>query len=206
MTRTSNNMAARVYVPEGIVLHNRAQRRAAAKANRWRTKPRSQHPRRVTVAPHLYAMEGAATIDPNARVQLTRGVINAADAMRTGTATYRHWQHCTSWLNVLRAVNDIGPVRNMQEYLQTIDAVLGTIYTRASGGTAAVDEHPTYWHCPTLHSAELDAVRLLLELVNIALDAMSLREYEAAYALATARVRTEGGIVEEATIAGGDHA
>ena len=56
------------------------------------------------------------------------------DALRTGHGTYSDWQHVTSWINILAAVNDKGVIRGMLPYIEQIEAATRAIYARAAGG------------------------------------------------------------------------
>ena len=64
---------------------NRAQRRAAARAAKGRSKPRSQHRRTVVVNPITYAKEGANLVPRHKRDAITGATRSALRAVRTGT-------------------------------------------------------------------------------------------------------------------------
>ena len=184
---------------EGIqeTAYNRAQRRAAIKAARGRTAPASNHSRKILRDPITYAREGASLLPAHQRQRIISPARAAAEAMRLGKYTYRHWQHIVTWINILSAINDKGTITQLPPYLAKIEAATRAIYHRASGADARTDQHPARWHPTALWHNELDAVRLLIDLATFALQTVSLREYEAAYALAIARIKTERGIVAD---------
>lgn len=182
--------------PYNIPLHNRAQRRAAAAADRKSGKARSQHSRRRMFDTLEYASEGAAKVAPAEAARIMAPARRAVEAMRQGKGSYRDWQHVTSWINILAAVNDKGVIRGMLPYIAQIEEYTRAIYARAAGGDARTDERPDHWNAPTLYHHELDSLRLVLDLARTVFDHLSLREYEEAYALAVARIRTARGIVE----------
>lgn len=182
-------------IPE--TAYNRAQRRAAIKAARGRTAPASNHSRKILRDPITYAREGASLLPAHQRQRIISPARAAAEAMRLGKYTYRHWQHIVTWINILSAINDKGTITQLPPYLAKIEAATRAIYHRASGADARTDQHPARWHPTALWHNELDAVRLLIDLATFALQTVSLREYEAAYALAIARIKTERGIVAD---------
>ena len=176
---------------------NRAQRRAAKKASRGRTTPASTHSRRLLRNPIAYACEGAQVMPASKQQRLSRHAVAAVEAMRLGHYTYRDWQHVTAWINILCAINDQGVITQTPPYLAKADEALRAIYHRASGADARTDQHPSRWQPTALWHHELDAVRLLIDLVHFTLQTVSTREYEAAHALAVARIKTERGIVAD---------
>ena len=66
---------------------NRAQRRAAARTAKGRSKPRSQHRRTVVTNLITYAQEGANLVPQHKRDAITGATRAALRAVRTGTAT-----------------------------------------------------------------------------------------------------------------------
>lgn len=179
---------------------NREQRRQAQRDNKGRTRPRSPHKRAVLVNPIDFAIGGASKIWDAEKSRVMRMVEAAIDGLRTGKGTYRHWQTITSIWNVLRAIDHQGVVRVQDDSLQRIEDATRAIYHRASGGDDRTDQHPARWDQPTLHASELDALRLARDLYRFCLNEMTQAEYERAYELAIARVRTGKGIVLERDI------
>ena len=113
-----------------------------------------------------------------------------------GKGSYKDWQHITSWTNILYAVNDQGVIRKMLPAIAAVEEACRSIYQRATGGDARTDERPARWETPTLRAEELDGIRLAMLVFRV----LSVREYEEAYALALARVKTERGVVEVAEV------
>ena len=183
-----------IPTPDNFHPTSRAQRRAAKKASRGRTTPASTHSRRLLRNPIAYACEGAQVMPVSKQQRLSRHAVAAVEAMRLGHYTYRDWQHVTTWINILCAINDQGVITQTTPYLAKADEALRAIYHRASGADARTDQHPSRWQPTALWHHELDAVRLLIELVHFTLQTVSTREYEAAHALAVARIKTERGI------------
>ncbi len=70
---------------------NRAQRRAAARATKGRSKPRSQHRRTVVTNPITYAQEGANLVPRHKRDAITNATRAALRAVRN--PHHRHRQH-----------------------------------------------------------------------------------------------------------------
>lgn len=184
--------------PFNVPLHNRAQRRAAAKAERKKTRPVKPHSRRRLLNVIEYAGEGAQKVHPAEATRIMAPAVKAATNLRAGRGTYKDWQHICSWINILTAVNDRGVIRGMLPYIEQIEEATRAIYARAAGGDARTDERPAKWDTPTLYADELDACSLALDLARTVFRNLSLREYTDAYALAVARIRTERGIVEAA--------
>lgn len=179
---------------------NRAMRRAAAKADRKKGRPRVNHSRRRLIDVIEYAREGAQLVRPSEVARMTAGLRAGIEHMRIGKGSYKDWQHITSWTNILYAVNDQGVISKMLPAIAAVEEACRSIYQRATGGDARTDERPARWETPTLRAEELDGIRLAMDLAMLVFRVLSVREYEEAYALALARVKTERGVVEVAEV------
>lgn len=143
---------------------------------------------RTTIA---VARAGAGRLTAAEVTHIMSGCRAAAGAMAMGRGTRNDWVSLCSALNIARAIDDIGAVlRGLRGHLDDIEATLRALATRAGE-----DDHPPTWNAPALRFDEMDAVRLLAELFQTQLDQLSYAEYQDAYALAVARVRSGGGEV-----------
>ena len=79
-------------------------------------------------------------------------------------------------------------VRGLAGHLDDIERTLRTLAARAGE-----DDHPPTWHAPALRFDEMDNIRLLVELHAHQLAQLSYAEYQAAWRLTVARVRSSGG-------------
>ena len=169
---------------------NRAQRRAAARGAKGRSKPRSQHRRAVVANPIAYAQEGANLVQQHKRDAITSATRAALHAVRTGTATYAQWAGLQSDVNKLKSINLTTDLRGMGHYLDDAQLALDAIYTRASGGDPNVDIAPTRWGNFSCRAQELDDINVILTLQRAAFDVCSVRQWEAALHHALAKAAT----------------
>ena len=169
---------------------NRAQRRAAARGAKGRSKPRSQHRRTVVTNPISYATEGANLVPRHKRDAITNATRAALRAVRTGTATYAQWAGLQSDVNKLKSINVKTDLAGMNAYLANAQLALDAIYTRASGGDPNVDSAPTRWVNFSCRAQELDDLNVILTLQRAAFDVCSVRQWEAAlqHAMAMAAI------------------
>lgn len=169
---------------------NRAQRRAAARVTKGRSKPRSQHRRTVVTNPITYAQEGANLVPRHKRDAITNATRAALHAVRTGTATYAQWAGLQSDVNKLKSINVKTDLAGMDAYLANAQLALNAIYTRASGGDPNVDAAPTRWVNFSCRAQELDDLNVILTLQRAAFDVCSVRQWEAALQHAMAMAAT----------------
>ena len=169
---------------------NRAQRRAAARGAKGRSKPRSQHRRTVVTNPITYAQEGANLVPQHKRDAITSAMRAALRAVRTGTATYAQWEGLQSDVNKLKSINVKTDLAGMDTYLHQAQLALDEIYTRASGGDPNVDTAPTLCFNFSCRAQELDDLNVILTLQRAAFDVCSVRQWEAALQHAMAMTAT----------------
>ena len=169
---------------------NRAQRRAAARGAKGRSKPRSQHRRTVVTNPITYAQEGANLVPQHKRDAITSAMRAALRAVRTGTATYAQWEGLQSDVNKLKSINVKTDLAGMDSYLHRAQLALDAIYTRASGGDPNVDTAPARWVNFSCRAQELDDLNVILTLQRAAFDVCSVRQWEVALQHAMAMAAT----------------
>ena len=176
---------------------NRKQRRDLQKEQRGRSKPASQHSRRI-IDP-IKGAQRMADLLPAARQQRMKAyTVEAIDAMRRGTGTYDDWSMLQSTTNVMRSVNERTDLRGMTEHLQEVQTALTAIFERAtSGASPYIVDTPDHWTPVTLYPNELDALYLLNTLHNTAFKVISARQWDLAIGVAKARAMTKRAFIGE---------
>ena len=115
---------------------------------------------------------------------------HCVEQARKGCLTEQQWVVLSTAQNVSRAIEDQGVVRGFSLQLDASHDALQAIENRST----LRETRP--WHSPTLRSEELAAVRELASLHAFQLKQLSYGEYQNAFALAVARVRSSGGQVD----------
>lgn len=176
---------------------SRADRRKQQRAKRGRSKPASQHSRRI-IDP-IQGAQRMADLLPAARQQRMKAyTVEAIDAMRRGAGTYDDWSMLQSTTNVMRSVNERTDLRGMTEHLQEVQTALTAIFERAtSGASPYIVDMPDHWTPVTLYPNELDALYLLNTLHNTAFKVISARQWDLAIGVAKARAMTKRAFIGE---------
>ena len=176
---------------------SRADRRKQQRAQRGRSKPASQHSRRI-IDP-IKGAQRMADLLPAARQQRMKAyTVEAIDAMRRGTGTYDDWSMLQSTTNVMRSVNERTDLRGMTEHLHEVQTALTAIFERAtSGASPYIVDTPDHWTPVTLYPNELDALYLLNTLHNTAFKVISARQWDLAIGVAKARAMTKRAFIGE---------
>lgn len=157
-------------------------------------------------AARLYAMKAGgfthAIADAQSRAaKLThkelRGMLDplhhAITQARRGLLVEQQWLQLCTALNVGQAIEAGGVVRGLTAQLDAAHDALQAISLRATGTVQPYQAAP--WKCPTLYATELAALDTLATVHTFQLKQLSYGEYQTAWKLATARVRSDGGQV-----------
>ena len=120
---------------------------------------------------------------------ITEPMRHAVNQARKGLLVERQWLVLCSALNVGQAIEAGGVVRGLIPQLDAAHDALQAINDRAT----ANETRP--WKQPTLYAAEIDAINTLVTVHIYQLKQVSYGEYQEAWRLATARVKSAGGRV-----------
>ena len=118
---------------------------------------------------------------------------HAVTQAKRGLLVERQWLQLCSALNIGQAIEAGGVVRGLTPQLDAAHDALEAISLRATGTVQPYQTAP--WKCPTLYATELAALDELLTVHSFQLKQISYGEYQAAWKLATSRVRSAGGEV-----------
>lgn len=169
---------------------NRKQRRDLQKEQRGRSKPASQHSRRL-IDPIKGAQRMADLMPQERQQRMKAWTAEAIDAMRRGAGTYDEWAWLQSTTNIMKSVNERTDLRGMTEHLQEVQEVLVSIFVRATNGASPyIVDTPAHWTPVTLYQTELDALYLLNTLHNTAFKVISARQWNLAIQKAKDRALT----------------
>lgn len=116
-------------------------------------------------------------------------VRHAITQAKRGLLVERQWLQLCTALNIGQAIEAGGVVRGLTPQLDAAHDALQAISHRAT----AHDTRP--WQQPTLYATELAALDELLTVHTFQMRQISYGEYQNAWRLATARVRSAGGEV-----------
>lgn len=149
---------------------------------------------RVLVNPIEHAIAGA--VKPRAAdiKQIIAALQLSADHMRTGTATAGDWGIVAGGLSMAIAIERGGIVRGLLGHFETFERVLQTIHNRAM--------LTGQWQRTALWFDELAELRHFIDLHTYQLQQLSRSELEQALDRATAKIKSEGCVVE--VVRGGD--
>ena len=134
----------------------------------------------------LAAVEGSSSLDAEEIKRVIDPMRRAADALRTGVATFTDWLCLASAVNISQAIERQGVVRGLGAELAKCEAAVQAIGDR-TGDTE------TTWKSPTLYAAEITALAELVRWHKFQLQQLSYKEYAQARDYAIARVRSSGG-------------
>lgn len=157
-----------------------------------RTKPKT--PRRYAhkANPFMVLSRNNTRLSAN-ELQRTIGAMQqAAEAFRKARSTYGDWLQLCTALNVGQAIERGGVIRGFSPMLNRAYETLQSIGTRFD--TSPTGDGTT-WSPTALRHHELAAIDDLLYAYAFQVKEVTFGEYQRAYALAVARVRTDGGAV-----------
>lgn len=118
---------------------------------------------------------------------------HAVTQAKRGLLIERQWLQLCTAVNVGQAIEAGGVVRGLTQQLDAAHDALQAISLRATGAVLPYKAAP--WIRPTLYAAEMAALDDLVTVHTYQLKQISYGEYQAAWRLATARVRSAGGEV-----------
>lgn len=157
-----------------------------------RTKPNTRRRHIGKVNPLMVLSRNNTRLSAS-ELERTLGTMQrAAQAFREARSTYGDWLHLCTALNVGQAIESGGVVRGFAAMLQRAYDTLQSIGTRFD--TSAAGDGST-WSATALRHHELAAIDDLLYAYAFQVKEVTFGEYQRAYALAVARVRTDGGAV-----------
>lgn len=117
-------------------------------------------------------------------VQASMAPFNEAfTALRQGRADFDHWGFIQGAHEIATAVEQQGVVRGLKEHLASIGESVKAIEARALASGQ--------WKAPTLYSQEIEAVQLLMELLQFQKENLSYGEFTNALRKAIARAQTQ---------------
>ena len=174
---------------------SRDQRRALKRQERKRSKPASRHSTRITNTIES-ALIGISALPKAQQEKLRCWTAEAFEALRMGKGEYDHWAWFQSTLNILTAVNQTTCLRDMDKYIKQCEQSLVAIFVRAAKGASPyVVDTPDVWNPTALYAQELDDIRLIIELQDIAFAVVPAREWNRAIAKAKGRAMAKRNFV-----------
>ncbi len=170
---------------------SRQQRRQQQRAQRGRSKPASNHSRRV-IDPIHGAQFMAGPMPAGEQLKQMAWTEEAIAALRAGTGSYADWCWMQSTNNIMRAVNGHTGMRCMDDTIASVQAALVAIFERATNGASPlVVDTPEHWTPVTLYQPELESLYQLETLQLAAFEILSNTEWNRARAKAKARAQTQ---------------
>ena len=143
---------------------------------------------RVLVDPIRHAIEGAAKPSAANIKQIVQALALAGKAMREGVATAGDWGVVAGAVDMAIAIERGGVVRGLMGHFEACQHVLQTIHDRAMA--------TGQWQRTSLWHYELDELVNFINLHTYQLQQLSRSELEQALDRATAKITSQGCVVE----------
>lgn len=143
---------------------------------------------RALVNPIDYAIAGAVKPHKSQIAQITHALQLAAKHLREGVATAGDWGIVAGSLSLAIAIEHGGIVRGLGGHFEAFERIMQTIHNRAN--ITGKWQRTALWHY------ELDELRHFIDLHSFQLRSLSRSELETALTRASAKIKSEGCVVE----------